>query len=136
MTEFKTERNFRRAGNNFHAENRLKLQRLIEKFIEDCSGKDEDRIRELYAWYNGKWQDYTKLKNSMTPFTVYGDAFEVACRDGVKILRKANPNNVTFDIGEAFRIFGFFHEKTLLEKIHDRLFRKKQKPSPKMTIVQ
>lgn len=131
---FKNERNLRRAGDRQHNESALKLQSNIEKFFEDCIGKTDAQVLELYAWYNKKWKDYAVYKNGVTnSFKVFEDAFEDTMKNLHKTLRKVDPNTVSFEMPVALHVCEIFREKTRLERFYlaierlfERLFKKRK----------
>jgi len=126
--QLNTEREWRRAGERIYAETRKKLQDHLEKFIEDCNGKDEYEIKKLYSFYEEEWKMFA-LKNNTgrSVFTIYGDSFEAACLNGYKTISKVDPKQVPFDINEAKRIFHFLRKKSWIQNVADKFKRNKFK---------
>lgn len=134
MKEFKTERNYRRAGSRFYATQRLSLQKHIEKFLVDCSGQSDERIKELFEWYQSKWNEHCLFERTKeNPFTVYSDAFEKSISDLHQYVKKINPNEVSFDIGDMVRVAKMFRKQTRFQKFMSRFSKKQTK---QMSVVQ
>ena len=133
---FNTERELRRAGDSFIGGQRLKLQKMLEAFIADATGKEEDEIRSLYEWYEREWNTFANSANkkASAKFTIYGDAFEAACRSGFATMEKIDASTAPFDVAEAKRIFKIFRKRSLLQRLFDN-FRRKSQPKKSMSVV-
>ncbi len=136
---YKSKREISRAGARFFGENRVRLQDMLEKFMQDAHGKSEEEVRGLYDWYQKYWQDFAFSNNSnpKKSFTVLGDAFESSCRDGYKMIKHLNQDEVAFNLATARRVFGYFRKKNWFERMVDRFKKKEDMPVQKeMTVVQ
>lgn len=133
MSSLKKSRQYRRAIGRSHNESALKLQGNIEKFFEDCIGKSDDEVRELFSWYDKKWREYAAFKNSVTKsFSVFEDAFTETMENLHKTIRKVDPNTVDFDMVTALHVCDLYRRKTRAERFFEWLEKKlgRKKPIP------
>ena len=115
-TKHISEREYRRAGQRFYGETRLKLQKQLEMFFDDTVGKTDAEVLDLYNWYEKKWQEFAGRENKVKIFTVYGDAFESACKSSHANFKKLDPSTVPFDLANAIRVAELLRDRTRWEK--------------------
>lgn len=116
MSAYDRARRLKRASGRTRATHGLHLQSLIEKFVQDCQGKDSAEIRRMFTWYNQRWITYAREQSRHSAFRVYPTAFESSIQNAWKEINKLKKvkDKLPFDLETAERVFRLFRPRPTL----------------------
>ena len=118
---------FIKKGQQYKARYTDELAKQITLFVEDCKGKTDEQIKELYKWYEGNWHKFANSMNmkhkAVEGMMVMGftDAFEASMMNAYRELPNMSELPAP-ELAHYKRVFNLFRRRNFLQRCFYALF--------------